>query len=79
MMPFLFIWGLLIGIVYKTIITKSNSVLWSFILTSPLFLAIGGFETALYKVVGGLLIYFITVLVFIKYFQFFFNKIIQLK
>lgn len=67
MMPFLFLWGMLIGFVYKTIILKSNSTLWSFILTAPLFFAVGGFETSLYKVVGGLLIYFISVLLFIKY------------
>lgn len=79
MMPFLFLWGVIIGLVYKTIIIKSNSTLWSFILTAPLFLAIGGFETSLYKAVGGLLIYFITVLVFIKYLQKIFNKILQHK
>lgn len=79
MMPFLFFWGVIIGFVFITIINKSKNELWQFTLTAPLFIVIGGFETSLYKVVGGLLIYFITVLVFIKYFQILLDIVLKKK
>ncbi|WP_316797794.1 hypothetical protein [Pedobacter frigidisoli] len=56
----LFIYGLLIGTVYKYVMTSSPNKLIGTGMIIPLFILIYMFESALNKLVGGLLMYLIT-------------------
>ena len=67
MFIFLFGLGLLIGFVFRTLFLKSPTVYWGYVITVPLLIVGGGFETSLYKVVGGVLIYFISAYLVLKF------------
>lgn len=63
---FLLLLGLVIGYLYKFIYLHSKNYLWKIIFVIPFVFSLGGFETSLYKVVGGLFAYFLLYLLFSK-------------
>ncbi len=65
----LFLFGCLIGLIYRYVINNSHSVLYGFAFTTPLFLIIYSYETALDKMMGAIVMYFIIYLVISKFFQ----------
>ncbi|GAA3956355.1 hypothetical protein GCM10022246_07880 [Pedobacter ginsengiterrae] len=63
----LFAWGMVIGIVYKYIITKSYNLIWGFAFLVPLIFQINLFETALDKLIGSLIAFFLIFLLLNKF------------
>ena len=63
----LFAWGLLIGIAYKYIITKSYNAIWGLAFAVPFLFQINLFEMALDKMVGGFIAFFIIYLLLNKF------------
>lgn len=64
----LFGFGLLIGWMYKFIITHSLNTLWGLAFTIPFFLYLSAFEMALDKIVAGIIAYFLVYLLLRKFF-----------
>ena len=52
-------WGLLIGLVYKHILTKSYNIIWGYAFLVPLLFQINSFETALDKLIGSFIAFFL--------------------
>ncbi|MGY3053559.1 hypothetical protein ACVWYG_001759 [Pedobacter sp. UYEF25] len=63
----LFGWGLLIGIAYKYIITKSYNAIWGLAFAVPFLFQINLFEMALDKMVGSFVAFFIIYLLLNKF------------
>ncbi|WP_179747347.1 hypothetical protein [Pedobacter xixiisoli] len=74
----LFGFGLLIGWIYKFIVTKSVNILWGFAFSTPLFFQLSAFEMALDKIVASIIAYFLVYLllrkIFIRKLQAFITK-----
>ncbi|MDF3079261.1 MAG: hypothetical protein K0S09_3150 [Sphingobacteriaceae bacterium] len=62
MMIPLFLWGLVIGVVYRFIFEKTGKLILGMVLTIPIYFQIFAFETALDKIITALLYYFIVYL-----------------
>ena len=63
----IFLFGYVIGFIYRYIITSSVNIIWGYALTIPLFFQIFAFETSLPKMIGGLIAYFLVYLIVRKY------------
>lgn len=59
----LFLFGILIGLIYKSVLMNSPNILVGTALVVPLYIEIYNYEKALDKVVGGVFMYFIIYLV----------------
>ncbi len=55
----LLLWGMLIGFIYSYIIRKSYNIIWGYALTIPFTFQINLFETALDKVFGSIILFFL--------------------
>jgi hypothetical protein len=58
--------GLVIGLIYRYLLTNTFHVFWGLALLTPLLFHLNVFEMALIKLVGGLITYFLVLLILIK-------------
>lgn len=58
----LFIFGIIVGLIYKSVVTKSPNMLIGTALITPLYVTIYNYEMALDKLIGGLFMYLIVYL-----------------
>lgn len=63
----LFGWGLAIGLIYKRILNKSHNIIWGYAFLVPLLFQINLFESALDKLLGSLIAFFIIYLLLDKF------------
>jgi len=62
----LFLFGLIIGLIYKHILTTTSNIIWRYGLILPLFFQLNVYEQALIKFVGGIIAYFIVIVIIRK-------------
>jgi hypothetical protein len=62
----IFLSGILLGGIYRSLLTKAPNLLWGYCLTAPLLLIFGIVEMSLRKIFGASVMYFIVMLLMIK-------------